>query len=337
MELRNLKLSELKELAKSKGIHDAYKYKKDELILKLNEIESDNNDESKETINDSKIPEDKKETEQEMELPDKIVEEIESSGTEALKVTGILETHSDGYGFLRTNNYLTSDDDVYISPSQIRRFHMQTGDKISGITRPPKQGEKFKALLYVKEINDQNPELARNRKEFDTLIPIYPDQRIKLEISPIDIAMRIIDLIAPIGRGQRGMIVAPPKAGKTTILKNIANSIAENYPEIEIIMLLIDERPEEVTDMKRNVKGDVVYSTFDELPKNHIKVAEMVLERAKRLVEHGKDVVILLDSITRLSRAYNLTITPTGRTLSGGLDPGALYGPKRFFWRCQKY
>ncbi len=331
MELRNLKLSELKELAKSKDIHDAYKYKKDELILKLNEIESDNNDESKETINDSKIPEDKKETEQEMELPDKIVEEIESSGTEALKVTGILETHSDGYGFLRTNNYLTSDDDVYISPSQIRRFHMQTGDKISGITRPPKQGEKFKALLYVKEINDQNPELARNRKEFDTLIPIYPDQRIKLEISPIDIAMRIIDLIAPIGRGQRGMIVAPPKAGKTTILKNIANSIAENYPEIEIIMLLIDERPEEVTDMKRNVKGDVVYSTFDELPKNHIKVAEMVLERAKRLVEHGKDVVILLDSITRLSRAYNLTITPTGRTLSGGLDPGALYGPKRFF------
>ena len=331
MELRNLKLSELKELAKSKGIHDAYKYKKDELILKLNEIESDNNDESKETINDLKIPEDKKETEQEMELPDKIVEEIESSGTEALKVTGILETHSDGYGFLRTNNYLTSDDDVYISPSQIRRFHMQTGDKISGITRPPKQGEKFKALLYVKEINDQNPELARNRKEFDTLIPVYPDQRIKLEISPIDIAMRIIDLIAPIGRGQRGMIVAPPKAGKTTILKNIANSIAENYPEIEIIMLLIDERPEEVTDMKRNVKGDVVYSTFDELPKNHIKVAEMVLERAKRLVEHGKDVVILLDSITRLSRAYNLTITPTGRTLSGGLDPGALYGPKRFF------
>jgi transcription termination factor Rho len=331
MELRNLKLSELKELAKSKGIHDAYKYKKDELILKLNEIESDNNDESKETINDSKIPEDKKETEQEMELPDKIVEEIESSGTEALKVTGILETHSDGYGFLRTNNYLTSDDDVYISPSQIRRFHMQTGDKISGITRPPKQGEKFKALLYVKEINDQNPELARNRKEFDTLIPVYPDQRIKLEISPIDIAMRIIDLIAPIGRGQRGMIVAPPKAGKTTILKNIANSIAENYPEIEIIMLLIDERPEEVTDMKRNVKGDVVYSTFDELPKNHIKVAEMVLERAKRLVEHGKDVVILLDSITRLARAYNLTITPTGRTLSGGLDPGALYGPKRFF------
>jgi len=329
MELGSLKLSELKELAKSKGMHDAYKYKKDELILKLTQFET-----SSPVINEKGANEDlqeKEDTEQTAELPDKIVEEIETSGAEALKVTGILETHPDGYGFLRTHNYLTSDDDVYISPSQIRRFHMQTGDKISGITRPPKQGEKFKALLYVKEINDLNPELARNRKDFDTLIPIYPDQRIKLEISPIDIAMRIIDLIAPIGRGQRGMIVAPPKAGKTTILKNMANSIAANYPEVEIIMLLIDERPEEVTDMQRNVKGDVVYSTFDELPKNHIKVAEMVLDRAKRLVEQGKDVVILLDSITRLARAYNLTITPTGRTLSGGLDPGALYGPKRFF------
>jgi len=329
MELGSLKLSELKELAKSKGMHDAYKYKKDELILKLTQFET-----SSPTTNEKGANEDiqeKEDTEQTAELPDKIVEEIETSGAEAIKVAGILETHPDGYGFLRTHNYLTSDDDVYISPSQIRRFHMQTGDKISGITRPPKQGEKFKALLYVKEVNDLNPELARNRKDFDTLIPVYPDQRIKLEISPIDIAMRIIDLIAPIGRGQRGMIVAPPKAGKTTILKNMANSIAANYPEIEIIMLLIDERPEEVTDMQRNVKGDVVYSTFDELPKNHIKVAEMVLDRAKRLVEQGKDVVILLDSITRLARAYNLTITPTGRTLSGGLDPGALYGPKRFF------
>ncbi|MFA6782382.1 MAG: transcription termination factor Rho [Sedimentibacter sp.] len=333
MELRSLKLFELKELAKSKGLHDAYKYKKEELILKLNEIETNNieNNEKVNKLENSERKEESEQTKQTVELPDKIVEEIESSGTEALKVTGILETHSDGYGFLRTHNYLTSDDDVYISPSQIRRFHMQTGDKVSGITRPPKQGEKFKALLYVKEVNDENPELARNRKEFDTLTPIYPNKRIKLEISHIDIAMRIIDLIAPIGRGQRGMVVAPPKAGKTTILKNMANSIAANYPEIEIIMLLIDERPEEVTDMKRNVKGDVVYSTFDELPKNHIKVAEMVLDRAKRLVEHGKDVVILLDSITRLARAYNLTITPTGRTLSGGLDPGALYGPKRFF------
>ena len=341
MELRNLKLSELKELAKSKGIHDAYRYKKDELLLKLIEIDNidiktTNDTETKRTekadiLENIEKTENKEEYKDEIELPEKIVEEIESSGTEAEKVTGILETHTDGYGFLRTHNYLTSDDDVYISPSQIRRFHMKTGDKISGITRSPKQGEKFKALLYVKEVNDENPELARNRKDFDTLIPIYPDERIKLETAHRDITMRIIDIIAPIGRGQRGMIVAPPKAGKTTILKNIANSIAENCPEIEIIMLLIDERPEEVTDMKRNVKGDVVYSTFDELPKNHIKVAEMVLDRAKRLVEHGKDVVILLDSITRLARAYNLTITPTGRTLSGGLDPGALYGPKRFF------
>lgn len=347
----SMKLSELKELAKSLGMRDAYKYKKDELLIKLNDYY--NNSTVKDSIQNNDVIETnefKKTTEraknlevfesepeeQDVEtnvtrLPDKIVDEIEQSGEDAVKVMGILETHPDGYGFLRTNNYLTSDEDVYISPSQIRRFHMKTGDKITGITRPPKQGEKFKALLYVKQVNDENPELSRNRKDFDSLIPIYPNERIKLESKGIDKTMRLIDLVAPIGKGQRGMIVAPPKAGKTTILKNLANSIAANYPEIEIIMLLIDERPEEVTDMKRNVKGDVVYSTFDELPKNHIKVAEMVLERAKRLVEHGKDVVILLDSITRLSRAYNLTITPTGRTLSGGLDPGALYGPKRFF------
>lgn len=353
-QLAGMKLSELKELAKSKGIRDAYKYKKEELLVKLryledshnsNEKADDKNVETENTesnnINFTERAKNLEEFENESEetsaeintsnLPDKIVEEIEQSGEDAVKVMGILETHPDGYGFLRTNNYLTSDEDVYISPSQIRRFHMKTGDKITGITRPPKQGEKFKALLYVKQVNDENPELARNRKDFDTLTPIYPNERFKLERSNFNITMRLIDLIAPIGKGQRGMIVAPPKAGKTTILKDIANSIAENYPEVEIIMLLIDERPEEVTDMKRNVKGDVVYSTFDELPKNHIKVAEMVLERAKRLVEHGKDVVILLDSITRLSRAYNLTITPTGRTLSGGLDPGALYGPKRFF------
>ncbi|NLJ58156.1 MAG: transcription termination factor Rho [Tissierellia bacterium] len=331
-ELRSLKLSELKELARSKGISDAYKYKKDELITKLKEIDSENKkDQLKENDTTAQELDSEEASVEEVKLPEKIVEEIESGNLESESISGILETHTDGYGFLRIHNYLTSDDDVYISPSQIRRFHMKTGDKITGITRPPKQGEKFKALLYVKEVNDENPESARNRKDFDTLTPIYPDKRIKLEISHKDIAMRIIDLIAPIGRGQRGMIVAPPKAGKTTILKNIANSISENYPEIEIIMLLIDERPEEVTDMKRSVKGDVVYSTFDELPKNHIKVAEIVLERAKRLVEHGKDVVILLDSITRLARAYNITITPTGRTLSGGLDPGALYGPKRFF------
>ncbi|WP_312700644.1 transcription termination factor Rho [Sedimentibacter sp.] len=348
-QLAGMKLNELKELAKSKGIRDAYKYKKEELLIKLSdfndmagETKNISVEDSKESIKFSEKAKNLVEFENESDsdinkevntsnLPDKIVEEIELSGDEALKVEGILETHPDGYGFLRTNNYLTSEDDVYISPSQIRRFHMKTGDKITGITRPPKQGEKFKALLYVRQVNDDNPESARNRKDFDSLTPIYPDQRLRLESSFKDITMRLIDLVAPIGKGQRGMIVAPPKAGKTTILKNIANSIADNYPDVQIIMLLIDERPEEVTDMKRNVKGDVVYSTFDELPKNHIKVAEMVLERAKRLVEHGKDVVILLDSITRLARAYNLTITPTGRTLSGGLDPGALYGPKRFF------
>ncbi len=350
-QLASMKLSELKDLAKSLGMRDAYKYKKEELLVKLNDHYGNSNEEDNNQKNVSieinelnKLTERAKgleefesETEESSDqintsnMPDKIIEEIENSGDGALKVMGILETHPDGYGFLRTNNYLTSDEDVYISPSQIRRFHMKTGDKITGITRPPKQGEKFKALLYVKQVNDEDPELSRNRKDFDSLIPIYPNKRIKLESTGIDKTMRLIDLVAPIGKGQRGMIVAPPKAGKTTILKNIANSIAKNYPDIEIIMLLIDERPEEVTDMKRSVKGDVVYSTFDELPKNHIKVAEMVLERAKRLVEHGKDVVILLDSITRLSRAYNLTITPTGRTLSGGLDPGALYGPKRFF------
>lgn len=386
-QLSSLKVADLREVAKNRGIFDAYKYKKEELISKIFEtyknysdssdqfaddnesedindgygdskdiktgvyVEKAKNLEEFESSNDSsnineytevRIREEKKpyskdstdstDSKEPFNKPsqERIPDE-EAPNEEVLSVEGILETHQDGYGFLRTSNYLTSDDDVYISPSQIRRFHLKTGDKISGITRPPKQGEKFRALLYVKKVNDENPESARNRKDFDTLIPIYPDRRIKLEKSQKEIAMRIIDLIAPIGKGQRGMIVAPPKAGKTTILKNIANSIAENHPEIEIIMLLIDERPEEVTDMKRNVKGDVVYSTFDELPKNHIKVAEMVLERAKRLVEHGRDVVILLDSITRLARAYNLTIPPTGRTLSGGLDPGALHGPKRFF------
>lgn len=341
-DLAGLKVVELKELAKERGILDAYKYKKDELISKIRDtykVQGEASDAAAgpEPVQEKELLEEHAKKLEVFENTADIENHVKREEREVVeggvKVMGILESHPDGYGFLRTNNYLTSEDDVYISPSQIRRFHLRTGDKVSGITRPPKQGEKFKALLYVNKVNDQDPELARNRKDFDTLTPIYPDDRIKLERSPREreIAMRIIDIIAPIGKGQRGMIVAPPKAGKTTILKNLANSIAENHPEMEIIMLLIDERPEEVTDMKRSVKGDVVYSTFDELPKNHIKVAEMVLERAKRLVEHGKDVVILLDSITRLARAYNLTIPPTGRTLSGGLDPGALHGPKRFF------
>jgi transcription termination factor Rho len=311
-----MKLSELRELAKKKDIKNISKYKKteliDEIIDKLENIKTEEKEKHKK------------------DLPDRLSEEIDNSEN-IDQVSGILETHPDGYGFLRRHNYLTSDDDVYISPSQIRRFSMRTGDKISGITRPPKQGEKYKALLYVKKVNDEDPESARKRPNFDTLTPIFPEERIKMERSRRQLATRIIDMIAPIGKGQRGMIVAPPKAGKTTLLKSIANSISKNSPELEVIILLIDERPEEVTDMQRSVKGEVVYSTFDEQPKHHIKVAEMVLERAKRLVEHGKDVVILMDSITRLARAYNLTIPPTGRTLSGGLDPGALHNPKRFF------
>ena len=246
-------------------------------------------------------------------------------------VGGVLEVLPDGYGFLRSENYLSGAKDIYVSPSQIRRFNLRTGDKVIGKGRIPKEGEKFQALLYVQEVNGDPPEVATRRMSFDGLTPIYPEKRITLETGPRELAMRLIDLIAPIGKGQRGIIVAPPKAGKTILLKKIANSISINYPEMELIVLLIDERPEEVTDMQRSIKGEVIYSTFDEVPDHHIKVAEMVLERAQRLVEHKKDVVILLDSITRLARAYNLTIPPTGRTLSGGLDPGALHKPKRFF------
>ncbi len=244
---------------------------------------------------------------------------------------GILQVHQDGFGFLRSDNYQTGSQDVYISPSQIRRFNLRTGDKVAGITRLAKEGEKFSALIYVNTVNGDSPDSVRRRPNFDTLTPIYPDERIVLENQPEDIAARIIDLLAPIGKGQRGLIVSPPKAGKTILLKKIANSITRNYPEVELIVLLIDERPEEVTDMKRSIKGDVIYSTFDELPENHTQVAEIVLERAKRLVEQGKDVVILLDSITRLTRAYNLSISSSGRTLSGGIDPGAFHKPKKFF------
>lgn len=246
-------------------------------------------------------------------------------------VEGVLEVLPDGYGFLRSENYLSGPKDIYVSPSQIRRFGLKTGDKLRGKGRIPKEGEKFQALLYVQSINGDTPDVASKRIPFEYLTPIYPDSRITLETAPREFSTRLIDLIAPIGKGQRGMIVSPPKAGKTILLKKIANAITINYPEIELIVLLIDERPEEVTDMQRSIKGEVIYSTFDEVPEHHIKVAEMVLERAQRLVEQKKDVVILLDSITRLARAYNLTIPPTGRTLSGGLDPGALHKPKRFF------
>ncbi len=329
--LEDKKLTDLRVIAKTMGIKSITKYRKNELIdLILQEAKKEEEVKPKyDEQQGNTIDIDIEDIDME-ELPDKVSEEIEQmdniNGAE-----GILEVHQDGYGFLRCDNYLSGDNDIYVSPSQIRRFRLRTGDKVFGITREPKSGEKYKALLYVKKVNDLDPETSINRPDFDSLTPIYPRERITLETAPNNLSTRIIDLVAPIGKGQRGMIVSPPKAGKTTLLKNIANAISENHPEIEIIVLLIDERPEEVTDMKRSVKGDVVYSTFDELPNHHTKVAEIVLERAKRLVEHGKDVVVLLDSITRLARAYNLTIPATGRTLSGGLDPGALHRPKRFF------
>lgn len=254
------------------------------------------------------------------------------------EVEGILEIQEDNnFGFLRFSNFLTSDKDIYVSPTQIRRFNLKTGDKIKGITRLPKEGERFGALLYVLTVNGDEPGRAIRRPDFDDLTPVFPYERIRLEDGSRDLSMRLIDLVAPIGKGQRGLIVAPPKAGKTVLLKKVANAIEKNYPEVELIVLLVDERPEEVTDMKRSLKGgEVIYSTFDEMPQHHVKVAEMVLARAQRLVEHGKDVVILLDSITRLARAYNMVVPASGRTLSGGLDPGALHKPKKFFGAARK-
>jgi transcription termination factor Rho len=244
---------------------------------------------------------------------------------------GVLDILGEGYGFLRTKGFLPGDSDIYVSMSQIRRFDLRRGDEVSGQVRPPKDNEKYNALLRIEAVNGEEPDTARKRSAFEQLTPIYPQDRFKLEHAGGTVTPRIIDLIAPIGKGQRGLIVSPPKAGKTTILKVIANSITTNNPEVELLVLLIDERPEEVTDIRRSVDGEVVASTFDELPENHMRVAEMVLEKAKRLVESGKDVVVLLDSLTRYGRASNVTVEPSGRTLSGGLDPVALFRPKRFF------
>jgi len=323
LELETKKLDELREIAKKLDMKNIGKFKKHELIqqiMKLSPVTKEKFEEPEKNV----VSEDRK------KYPEKINNEINNS-EEVDTVEGVLEITEGGFGFLRFHNFLTSEHDVYVSPSQIRRFNLKTGDKLLGITRPPKSGEKFRALLYVQKVNGDKPEVASRRPNFEDLTPIYPNKRITLEYNPTDLSTRIIDLIAPLGKGQRGLIVAPPKAGKTILLKKIANSIAQKHEDIEIIVLLIDERPEEVTDMQRSIKGEVIYSTFDELPTHHIKVAEMVLNRAQRLVEQGKDVVILLDSITRLARAYNLTIPSTGRTLSGGLDPGALHKPKRFF------
>ena len=318
MELQELSLSELRERAKNEGLKNTSKFKKEDLISILREKMSEKNVQA--------------DTDEKSDFKEIITEEgykLTSEGDEV--VEGILEVLPDGYGFLRGENYLPTPKDVYVSPIQIKRFRLDTGDKVRGIKRTPKEGEKFPALIFVGAVNGEHPEKAMKRRSFDDLIPIYPKDRIRLETVQNEYTMRIMDLLCPIGKGQRGMIVAPPKAGKTTILKKIANSITTNNPEAELIVLLIDERPEEVTDMKRSIKGDVIYSTFDELPEHHVKVAEMVLERGKRLVEQHKDVVILLDSITRLARAYNLVVPASGRTLSGGLDPAALHKPKRFF------
>ena len=251
-----------------------------------------------------------------------------------IMANGILEVMPDGYGFIRCENYLPGENDVYVSPSQIRKFNLKTGDIVAGNTRVKTQQEKFSALLYVSSVNGYHPSVAQKRKNFEDLTPIFPNRRIRLERPGCSVAMRIVDLVSPIGKGQRGMIVSQPKSGKTTLLKEIAKSVTKGNPDMHLIILLIDERPEEVTDIKEAIVGEnveVIYSTFDELPEHHKRVSEMVIERAKRLVEHGKDVMILLDSITRLARAYNLTVPPSGRTLSGGLDPAALHMPKRFF------
>ncbi len=249
-----------------------------------------------------------------------------------LFMEGTLEIiQSEGFGFLRPINYMPSREDIYISASQIRRFDLRTGDKVSGKVRPPKDNERYHGLLHVEAVNGDAPETSRDRPHFPALTPLYPDQKIELETKPGRISSRIIDMISPVGFGQRGLIVAPPKAGKTSLMKEVANSIAENHSDVELMVLLIDERPEEVTDMERSIKGEVISSTFDEVPENHIKVAELVLERAMRMVEHKKNVVILMDSITRLARAYNLVIPPSGRTLSGGIDPASFHRPKRFF------
>lgn len=336
-EYEKMTLVELKELAKEMNVKNISKFKKEELIAILTDIKKSG--ENTKTQKNRYDEEDKETANATVnrtttnnntgDLGESVVD-YKLTNEEDEIIEGILEVLPDGYGFLRGDNYLSSPKDVYISPIQIRRFRLDTGDIVKGISRC-KEGERFPSLIFVGEVNGEHPEKAARRKRFDELTPIYPTERLKLETTTKEYAMRIIDLMSPIGKGQRGMIVAPPKVGKTTLLKKIANSITKNNPEVELIVLLIDERPEEVTDMKRSINGQVIYSTFDELPEHHVKVAEMVLERAKRLIEQNKDVVILLDSITRLARAYNLSIPSSGRTLSGGIDPAALHKPKKFF------
>ncbi len=324
----------LRDLAKSRGLKNLSGLKKAELVeLMLAEdarLAAEKTKEEKQDTADTKEKERPKREEKREETGRDDTRELDSG----IKAHGILEVMPDGYGFIRCENYLPGENDVYVSPSQIRKFNLKTGDIITGNTRIKTQGEKFSALLYITSINGFHPSEAMKRKNFEDLTPIFPNERLRLETPGGSVSMRITDLVSPIGKGQRGMIVSPPKAGKTTLLKEVAKSVIRNNPEMHVIILLIDERPEEVTDIKEAIEGknvEVIYSTFDELPEHHKRVSEMVIERAKRLVEHKKDVMILLDSITRLARAYNLTVPPSGRTLSGGLDPAALHMPKRFF------
>ncbi|MBQ4159364.1 MAG: transcription termination factor Rho [Clostridia bacterium] len=316
--LQTKSLAELKAYAKELNLSGVSGLKKSELCDRIAE----------ECLKRSQAEEEKKPSSPAEQKPKE-----KSRPADVFQVRGFLEVHEDGFGFIRFDNYESSPKDVYVANSQIRRFNLKTGDEICGDARPLREGEdnRYSPLLYIHEINGDRPDAAIRRKSFDSLTPIYPDKRISLETVPNAFSMRLIDLVAPIGYGQRGLIVAPPKAGKTTLLKGIAQSIEKNCPDATLIVLLIDERPEEVTDMKRSIKSEVIYSTFDEAPEHHVKIAELVYERAQRLVEHKKDVIILLDSITRLTRAYNLTVPPTGRTLSGGIDPGALHKPKKFF------
>lgn len=333
-------LVQLRTKAKELGMKNINKMRKSELVASLN-----NNNSSfvepeevivEEIIEEQIVP--AEETEEPMLTQDNN-EITHLSKSDRMTGAGILEIMADGYGFLRSQNFMRGENDIYVSISQIRRFNLKTGDWIEGDMRKPKEGEKAGALLYVHKVNGDRPEKAKYRPNFETLTPVFPKERLQLEVESDILSTRIIDLMAPIGKGQRGLIVAPPKAGKTVLLKQIANAITYNHPDVSLIVLLIDERPEEVTDIRRSIQGkdvEVIASTFDEPPEHHKQVMEMVLERAKRMVEQGKDLVILLDSITRMARAYNLTIPPSGRTLSGGLDPAALHMPKKFFGAARK-
>ena len=326
----SLALTDLKEIAKSRGIKGTSTMKKAQIVEAMLKEDEKDKAAGKEVAVKSVVPPSAPVKRAESADEEKFPAELDSGIT----ASGILEVMSDGFGFIRCENYLPGEHDVYVAPSQIRRFGLKTGDILEGNTRIKTQNEKFSALLYVKSINGYPPEVAMRRVNFENMTPIFPDERLKLETPGCTVAMRIMDLMSPVGKGQRGMIVSPPKAGKTTLLKEVAKSITRTAPDSHLIILLIDERPEEVTDIKEAIEGpnvEVIYSTFDELPEHHKRVSEMVLERAKRIVEHGKDVMILLDSMTRLARAYNLTVPSSGRTLSGGLDPAALHMPKKFF------